>query len=457
MDSRRARAVAERDRLVREIIENTKIYQGGGSEVLLSSLEDRVKAAADTALVRLFPRFKEADSAAWESVIKRARDGAEHPFQPTGHTEATEKHPVCQQVLSTIGAGRTGTEVRKTLGSTPYGWPRDAVDAALIALHRSQHITATLNGTPVPLGQLDQNKIAKAEFRVEQATLSVGDRLILRKLFQSGGISCKSGEEGIRAGEFLPLFVALGKSAGGDPPLPGPPSVVEIEDIQRLVGTEQLVAIKNKAGDWESKIKSWTVSRDLITQRLPTWQTIERLAKHAATIAEAKPHLDQIDAIRSNRLLLDPSDPTNAIRVALASLLRSAVQKAHTAHNQAFESAMAALATNSVWAKVPSAEQENIKTAVGLRAPAKPEVTNDDALANHLERQPLANTQAEIDAIAGRVALAIERAAKFLEPKVQTVLLERSTLRDLEEVEAWIGRQRTRLVEAVGRGPVLVS
>jgi hypothetical protein len=457
MDSRRARAVAERDRLVREIIDNTKIYQGGGSEVLLSSLEERVKAAADTALVRLFPRFKEADSAAWESVIKRARDGAEHPFQPTGHTEATEKHPVCQQVLSTIGAGRTGTEIRKTLGSTPYGWPRDAVDAAVIALHRSQHITAALNGVPVPLGQLDQNKIAKAEFRVEQATLSVSDRLILRKLFQSGGISCKSGEEGIRAGEFLPLFVALGKAAGGDPPLPAPPSVVEIEDIQRLVGNEQLVAIKNKAGDWESKIKSWTVSRDLITQRLPTWQTIEHLAKHAAAIAEAKPHLDQIDAIRSNRLLLDPSDPANAIRVALASLLRSAVQKAHAVHNQAFESAMATLATNSVWARVPSAEQENIKTAVGLLPPAKPEVTNDEALANHLERQPLINIQAEIDAIAGRITLAIERAAKFLEPKVQTVMLERSTLRDVDEVEAWIGRQRTRLVEAVGRGPVLVS
>src|SRR5262249_38678873 len=154
-------------------------------------------------------------------------------------------------------------EIRKTLGSTPYGWPRDAVDAALIALHRSQHITATLNRAAVPLGQLDQNKIAKAEFRVEQATLSVSDRLTLRKLFQSAGISCKSGEEGIRAGEFLPLLIALAKSAGGDPPMPIAPSVTEIEDIQRLAGNEQLVAIKNKATDWEAKIKFWTVSRDL--------------------------------------------------------------------------------------------------------------------------------------------------------------------------------------------------
>ena len=60
-----------------------------------------------TALVRLFPRFKEADSTAWETVIKRAREGADHPFQPTGHTDATEKHPVCQQVSTTIGAGKS--------------------------------------------------------------------------------------------------------------------------------------------------------------------------------------------------------------------------------------------------------------------------------------------------------------------------------------------------------------
>ena len=71
------------------------------------------------------------------------------------------------------------------------------------SLHRLQHITATLNWQAVPLGQLDQNKIAKAEFRVEHATLSVSDRLILRKLFQALGLSCKSGEEAARAGEFL--------------------------------------------------------------------------------------------------------------------------------------------------------------------------------------------------------------------------------------------------------------
>ena len=92
---------------------------------------------------------------------------------------------------------------RKTLSGSPFGWPRDAIDAALIALHRSQHITATLNGAAVPLGQLDQNKISKSEFPNR-----TDDPCLFRIGWFSGScsrasaISCKSGDEGICAGEF---------------------------------------------------------------------------------------------------------------------------------------------------------------------------------------------------------------------------------------------------------------
>ena len=118
---------------------------------------------------------------------------------------------------------------------------------------------------------------------------------------------------------------------------------------------------------------------------------------------------------------------------------------------------MAFLAANSVWTKVAPADQENIKVTVGLQAPVKADVASDDALAGHLDRKPLSSIQAEIDAIAGRVHQAIERAARLLEPKVQTVTLERSTLRDAAEVEAWIERQKTTLLSKVANGPVLVN
>jgi hypothetical protein len=456
MDSRHARAVGERDRLVREIVANAKVFQGGGNEVIRLTLDDRIRDGAGDSLVRLFPRFKDADSGAWEAAIKRARDGADQPFQPVGHADATEKHPVCVQVVTTIGAGKVGGEIRKALRASPYGWPQDAIDAALIALHRLQHITATLNGAPVPIGQLDQNKIAKAEFRVEHATLTVQDRLLVRKLITQL-VQCKSGEEAAKAPDFLSVLVALARAAGGNAPLPAPPTTTDIEDMQRLVGNEQLVAIKAKAADLESHIKTWTAARDLAAKRKPSWEVVEHLARHAGDLPGIQPHLDQIEAIRTHRLLLEPADSVAPIRAAIAGLLREAVNSTYAAHVAAHDQTIATLAGNDIWKKLDSGQQAGILSAVGLTAPVKPDVSSDEALGRHLDGRPLLVALAERDAIPGRVQQAIERAAKLLEPKVQTITLERNTLHSEEEVGAWLERQKTRLLEGLKQGPVLVN
>jgi hypothetical protein len=457
MESRRADAAGKRDRLVKEIVAASKVYQGGGSEVLSAALDEKIRSAANDALVRLFPRFKEADSGAWEVALKRAKEGADQPFQPTGHADATEKHPVCQQVMTTIGAGKTGTEIRKSLRASPYGWPQDAIDAALVAMHRSQHITATLNGAPVQFGQLDQNKIAKTEFRVEQATLTVQDRLLLRRLFLELGIQCKSGEETIAAPNFLRGLIDLAHATGGEPPLPACPATAEIEDLQRKVGNEQLVGIKERAADFEAKIKGWSALRVLATTRKPVWDLVERIGRQAKDLPAAQPTFAQLAAVREQRSLLEPSDPVAPLRIALAQCLREAVNQASEAQMQASENALSALSENEIWKKLPPADQSSIQQAVGLVRPTKPEISSDEALAAHAESRPLAAQQTEIDAVAGRLQQAIERAAHKLEPQVLHVAVERVTLRTEDDVHAWIERTKVRLVDAVRRGPVLVK
>ena len=456
MESRYARAATDRDRLVREIVANAKVFQAGGSEVIRMTMDDKIRESASDSLVRLFPRFKDADSGAWEAVIKRAREGADHPFQPVGHTDATEKHAVCMQVNSTIGAGKVGGEIRRTLRAAPFGWPQDAIDAALIALHRTQHITATLNGAAIPLGQLDQNKIAKAEFRVEHATLSVQDRLLVRKLITQL-VQCKSGEEGAKAPEFLGALLSLGRSAGGEAPFPQAPATTDIEDMQRLVGNEQLVAIKDKAADIGSRIKDWKTAQELAQKRLPIWEVAGQLARHSGDLPAAKPHLEQIEAIRKQRLLLETTDSVSPIRVALAGLLREAVTAAHKAHVIAHESGMETLLANEGWKKLDNPAKAAILSDVGLSIPVKPDVSSDEALGRHLDARPLKVAIAERDAIPGRIQQAIERAAKLLEPKVQMISLERSTLRSKEDVDAWLDRQKEKLLDGLKRGPVLVN
>jgi hypothetical protein len=390
-------------------------------------------------------------------VIKRARDGADHPFQPVGYADATEKHAVCQQVIATIGAGKTGTDIRRALRASPFGWPQDAIDAALIALHRSQHLTATLNGAAVALGQLDQNKIAKTEFRVEHATLTIQDRLTLRKLYSTAGVSCKSGEEPTKAANFLTALVSLASAAGGAAPLPATPSTTGIEDIQRLVGNEQLVAIKDNAADLEKRIKAWRAAGALATERRPVWELVERLARHANSLDDARPIRNQVEAIRSGRLLLEATDPVAPLRLSLAKLLRENVKQTHNTHADTYLRAMETLAGNEAWKRLTTADRSAIVAAVGLAEPEKPNVSTDEHLLELLDRRSLAAIHTEIDAIPGRMAQAIERAAKLLEPKVRAVGIERATLRNEHEVDEWLARQRVTLLQALKDGPVLTQ
>ena len=137
--------------------------------------------------------------------------------------------------------------------------------------------------------------------------------------------------------------------------------------------------------------------------------------------------------------------------------MREAVNSTHAAHVAAHDQAIATLAGNDIWKRLDSNQQAGILIAVGLTAPVKPDVSSDEALGRHLDGRPLRVALAERDAIPGRMQQAIERAAKLLEPKVQTITLERNTLRSEQELDAWLERQKTRLLDGLKQGPVLVN
>jgi hypothetical protein len=457
MQTRRDRAVSERDRLIAEIVDNAKVFQGGGNEILLPTLAERLRHAADAGLVRLFPRFKDADHGAWELAIKRAKEGSDAPFQPVGHSGPIERHPVAQQVLTVVGSGKTGTDARRELRAAPFGWPQDAVDAALIALHRAQLLTATLNGTPVALGQLDQSRIPKAAFCVEHATLSVVERAELRKLFGRLDIACKSGEEGQRAPEFLRALIELARAAGGDPPLPVAPATADTEDFARLAGNEQLVALKTRAGELTGHIDTWRARRDTATTRLPGWRILEGLAVHAAALPEAQDVVAQAAAIRDNRLLLEPSNPVPALLVTLAGLLRAEVFKLHKALAERLGTTIAGLEQDSSWARTAPADREAILASVGLRHPPEPVIGTDDELLARLRSKPLDACANELDALAGRASRALTEAARRLKGPVRQVSIEPATIESAADLDAWLARQRDRILAALGDGPVVIG
>lgn len=465
MENRRDLARQRRDALIAEIVAAGTVWQGGGNALLPITLTEKLKAGAEVSMTRLFPRFSEADfpASAWEAVLKRARDGADRPFEPLRYEGAPEQQRVCQQVRTAIGSGKMGTQIRQELSASPFGWPQDAIDAGLMVLHRLQHVSATLNGTSVLPGQLDQNKIAKSHFRIENTVLSLDDRLALRKLYQLAGVACKQNEEAQKSGEFLQALRQMADKAGGEPPLPPRPSTKGIDALERLDTNERLAALREQAQALEEEIKNWQILAKRAAERLSVWQLTERMARHAADLSEslrqdAGPAIEQMEAIRAQRLLLEPSDPLPNVKGKLAAALRAELM-AHVLPNsqQVFSQWWQTLEADKSWLRLTTTQREQIVAAVGLKKPESPNVGSDEELVDVLDGQSLRERHTEAMAVGQRVLEALRSAARLLEPKTQFVSLERTTLKTEADVTTWGNRQRQKLLSALKDGPVQIQ
>ena len=459
MESRRLAAEAARDELVREIVLAAKVIKGGGAEEFGESLEAKLRSAAEASLARLFPRFDDADHKAWGVAFRRSKDGSDHPFTAVDWDKAVEDHPVAREVLAALGSGASGGEVRKQLQAAPFGWPKDAVDATLVALHRSGTLRVVLNGQPLVPGQLDQTRIQKAQFRVvpEQARLGTRDKLNLRGLFQSAGLPGRAGEEEATATALLNQLQVMADRAGGAAPLPAPPAPDWLSELRLLQGNELLAGILERKDDLESALADWQAAADLTEQRLPRWETLLRMAECAVTLPVHAEVAPEIEAIRSQRTLLEAEDPTVPLQAKLGSALRAAlkerVDELHSRHQQA----RVQLDANAAWGKLSEADRAEILARHGLHEGQAPSFGTEVELLQVLAQRPLAAWSDAIAAVPERVRAALEEAARRLQPKARRILLSAATLETEEQVQAWLAAQEKALLAAIQEGPVIVG
>lgn len=444
-----------------KLVDDALVLLGGGTSETQSTLVARLEASVETARKRLFPQFKDADrpSSEWEKTLKVAREGGEHPFAAVGHMADADTHPVGRAVLGMIGAGKAGREVRQLFERDPYGWPKDAIDAALVALVRANKLTVVLNGEPAAASALDGTAIGKATFRREDIAISARDKIALAGLLQPlvGPIPNRD-DLAEPAREFLRKLRSLGESAGGEPPLPAAPKLMLEDEAQALAGNALLRLLLDRKSEIEKAIESWTARAKLKTERMARWRTAERLARHAEPFPEAVTDLIELKGIREGRQLLEPTDPLPAPVRRLRELLTKRLTTAHKELTEAVRGALDALNANPVWAGLELAKKESILAEVGLKLPPQPDTSDDEKLAESLDRRPLGQWQAEIRGVADLQVSAAQKAAQVSAPQTQRAMIERGTIvRSEDEVDAWLGRQRTTLVAAVKRGPVVIS
>jgi hypothetical protein len=438
------------------IIVGAKVFLGGGQEADGIELADKVQDSANSALIRLFPNFSEADHANWGQVVTRARAGDVGALSQVGYQGDVTKHPVCRRVLEHIGAGKKGKDIREFYKASPFGWPQDAIDGALLVMLVAGNLRATVNGQPVQAQGLPQNQVGVASFYVDVPPLDVKQRLDLKALFQKCGVSTVAGKESEAAAQSLQKLLVLAEAAGGDAPRPEVPDTKEVSALQMHSGNAQLLKIHEQRDDLGAKAAAWKKSSDAITKRWPAWERLLEYQGFSEGLPEAEAVAKSIEAIKDGRTLLTDPDPIPELTKQLTTALRVALGKVQDDLAAAFKAGDDKLTASSVWNGLSDEQRTTLNSTCLLTPPANDAIGTDDEILVALRSSTLADRRNLIDAIPQRYSRALDEASKLLEPKAQRLTLPGATIHDATELDQWITGVRQQVVEKLKDGPVIL-
>lgn len=458
METRMSDAASQRNELLAEIVDAAKVFKGGGAEVNGITIEQKIVDAGNAALVRMFPDFKDADYKNWPVVITRAKANDDTPLQAIKWTDEAKAHPVCKAILKAIGSGAEGRDLHKKFGSSPYGWPQDAVDGALMSLHNAGDVSVRYSGEAVPAGKLDQTKIKKAEFRQVTRVISAREKLALRGLFQEAGVTAKQSDDlEDKSSEFIDAMLGLASRAGGEAPLPPSPNTQGLLDIRNHAGNERLGKLLEQESELKKLAKQWREQGDLAEKRLPNWKMLDRMLRHATNLPGMEEIRSSAEGVRVNRLLLDTTDHVSGLVKKCAELLRASVTSSHTNLKSIQDEQMAILCKSDVWSKLSPEQQTDVLSSNGIKDIAAIKVGSDGELLGLLDSTPLSSWSDKCAALPGRFSNALAQAGKMLEPKLQQVRLTSVTLKTPEDVKQWLSQQEDLLIEKLKLGPVIIN
>ena len=441
--------------LLGHLIGGAKVFLGGGQEANGIELADKVQDSADSALVRLFPSFAEADHANWGQVVSRARGGDVGALAQVGYPGNPTQHPVCRRVLDLIGAGKKGKDIREHFKAAPFGWPQDAIDGALFVMLVAGNLRATNNGQPVQ-ATLPQNQVGVAHFYVDVPPLDVGQRLNLKALFQKLGITTQNGKESEAAAEFLNKLLALAATAGGPAPRPETPPTQDLRDLQMLSGNAQLLRLHELKDDLAAKLTAWKKRAEASSHRWPAWERLLDFHQFASGLPAADACAPSLAAITAGRGLLADPDPVPELTKQLTTALRTALGKLQDDLAAAFHTGEAKLAASPVWLGRTAEQRATLASRCQLSPPPKASIgTNDDILAA-LRARTLTDRRNLLDAVPQRFARALEEAAQLATPEAVRVALPSAIINDQAELDDWLDEVRHQVEAKLKDGPVIL-
>lgn len=433
--------------LFQDVIAHTRVFQGGGTEATMTSLRDAVETAAGRSLIRLFPKFAAGDDANWGKVVTKARDGAPDALSAVGHHGEPTTHPVCKEVLAATSAGGTkGAELQKRFAAPPFGWPKDAVNGAILTLLASGNIRAAQDGNPLAgPKELPPTQIGKVTLNKEDEPPTVGQRLAVKGLLAAAGIPCDAGQEGPQIPALLQQLKVLAGRAGGPPPLPESPDTAHIDALLTLGGNQLFRGVATDHDRLSKDLERWRMADQQRERREAEWRDLHRLLRHAEDLPIAGTVEPAAGAIRDGRQLLDDPDPTAPLLDELTDALRSELKQRADQLADAQRAAVEELEAWEEWGQLGVEKRKSLIEEAKLLPAGTPDLSTDAKLLESLDAIPLGGWQDRISLVPARRDQARQQAAMELEPESVTVAPPSATLKTQADLEAYLDGLRARV------------
>jgi len=437
-----------------DIINQAVVYLGGGDKREGGSPKEVLLHAVKTASEKKFYRFKDADNSRWADVFTRIKSGHANPLSVVGHSGNTEEHIVCKEILRFLNAGsKKGSEIVKYYEDAPFGWPKDAIEGAIIALCASGHLHAYNDGhKAVSLTELDNRRtLEKSYFKCESESPPTAEEKVKAKaVYQKVGIQARAGSEGEDASLCIEKLRELLDKTGGDPPLPEVMVPSYLAEMDGLSGVSLLKRIAAQKEIIIADIEKWKRTAELIPVRLQEWERLCTLLDHGEGLVGLDMIIREAAAIKEHRSLLADPDPVTDLLLQVQERLREEISCGISQVSESYQSLISSLESDSHWHELDSHEQEMILSSYHIKSIPQMPLGTDNDIIQALKQYPLSDYQKALDLIRLSHDKIVSEAALRYAAKQKKVLTPVSLKRGVkisneDDLEAYIDDIRTRV------------
>ena len=355
-----------------EIIDQAKVWIGGGTEISGLSVSGKVDDAIDKALTRTYPDFSKGDNPKWSDVIDSAQKGSTNCLERIGFAGDPKEQPVCAEILRQVNQSSNWNEIRSHFEKGTYGWPRDTIDGALYALWINGLIAVRKAGRELTVGEIPRKDIGSCPVVTQIIIITTSDKIKIRSVYRDAGVESQGGEELAKAQDFRKQLEALRQNTGGDAPLPAVQKPDWWDALDSESGLAYLKYIAENDAKLKEAIQNWKKIDETKNARLSEWKTYDTLLGFAAGLPDYSEWKANHDAVFDGRSLLRDPDPVPSLLHAVREALHEALKSAYKTYSDAFILAQETLESSSMWNRLSESQRNALIAQVGFEAAVEP-------------------------------------------------------------------------------------